>query len=324
MRELSAQNSVQAGNGEALKQAARRCLLAAVFVIFATAAVSTTAIAQQVVVVVNGSPITTYDIEQRSKFLQLSTNKAPSRQEVIEELINDKVKLNEAKRFGLDATDAEVERVITGMGNRTGLNFAQFTQALAARGVSIETLKARIKAEVTWNQLIRGRFPSTLQIDEKEVRDVLETKAPTGDSASYDYRLRPILFIAPKGSSTSVVEGRMREAEALRQRFQNCDEGITFARGLKDVAVRDAVNRTSADLAPALREILNNTQIGKLTKPEITAQGVQLFALCEKKETTTDTPQKRGVREEIFNSRFNQQSKRYLNDARRAAMIEYK
>jgi peptidyl-prolyl cis-trans isomerase SurA len=88
--------------------------------------------------------------------------------------------------------------------------------------------------------------------------------------------------------------------------------------------VRDPVARTSADLAPALREVLNNTPVGKLTKPEVTAQGVELFALCERKETTTDTPQKRGIRQEIFSSRFDAQSKRYVNEVRRASMIEYK
>src|ERR1700757_4385750 len=49
--------------------------------------------AQSVAVMVNGEPITDYDIEQRSKLLFLSTHKKPTRQEVIDELIDDKVKI---------------------------------------------------------------------------------------------------------------------------------------------------------------------------------------------------------------------------------------
>jgi len=51
--------------------------------------------AQQVVVMVNGEPITNFDIEQRSKLTMLSTHKMPERQDVINELIDEKVKVRE-------------------------------------------------------------------------------------------------------------------------------------------------------------------------------------------------------------------------------------
>ncbi len=51
------------------------------------------------------SPITALDIEQRSKLTQMSTHKTPPRQEVIDELINEKLKVREAKKWGLEVTD---------------------------------------------------------------------------------------------------------------------------------------------------------------------------------------------------------------------------
>jgi peptidyl-prolyl cis-trans isomerase SurA len=282
------------------------------------------AVAQQVVLVVNGSPITSYDIEQRGKLMQLSTHKAPARQEVIDDLINDKIKLSEAKRYDLEPSEGEIDKAVATMGGQTRMNTAQFTQALASAGIAIGTLKARVKAEIAWGQLVRGRFSSSLQIDDKDIREVIETKKPEGEAVGFDYILRPVLFIVPKGSPTSVVESRMREAEGLRARFQSCDEGISFIRGLRDVAVRDPLNRSSADLAPALRELLDGTPVGHLTKPEVTQQGVELFALCEKKQSTADSPQRRGARQQIFSSKFEERSKRYLKDLRNAAMIEYK
>ena len=58
--------------------------------------------AQSVAVMVNGEPITNYDIEQRTKLNFLTTHKQMSRQEVINELIDEKVKIKEAKQFGVD------------------------------------------------------------------------------------------------------------------------------------------------------------------------------------------------------------------------------
>src|SRR5580693_7018829 len=44
--------------------------------------------AQEVVVMVDGEPITALDIEQRAKFVQMSTQKAPTRKEVLDGLID--------------------------------------------------------------------------------------------------------------------------------------------------------------------------------------------------------------------------------------------
>jgi peptidyl-prolyl cis-trans isomerase SurA len=66
------------------------------------------AYAQQVVAFVNGQPITVLDIEHRSKFLQMSSKKVPSRKEVIDSLIDEILEINEAKRFGLDVPDSQV------------------------------------------------------------------------------------------------------------------------------------------------------------------------------------------------------------------------
>jgi peptidyl-prolyl cis-trans isomerase SurA len=307
-----------------LKHFISRIHVAAAIAVVCAAAAYSPARAQQVAVVVNGSPITSFDIEQRMKLIQVASHKSASRQEALEDLINDRVKIAEGKRYGLDPTDAEVDQAVAGMGARMRMNQAQFTQALAAQGVNLSTLKLRIRGELVWGQLVRGRYASSLQVDDKDVADAIGSKGESTQSKAFDYVLRPILFIVQKGSPQSAYEGRMREAEGLRARFQSCDEGIAFTRGLKDVAVRDSVTRTSADLPQALRDIVDNTTVGRLTKPEVTQQGIELFALCEKRETSTDTPQKRAAREQIFNSKYEAQSARYLKEARKAAMIEYK
>ena len=97
-----------------------------------------------------------------------------------------------------------------------------------------------------------------------------------------------------------------------------------MARSLRDVAVRDPVTRNSADLTPQLRDMLGNIPIGHLTSPEVTAQGLQMFAVCAKKESTNESPLKRETREQIFAKRFESESKKYLDEVRKQAMIEYK
>jgi peptidyl-prolyl cis-trans isomerase SurA len=293
--------------------------------IFAAIATPSRALAQHVVLVVNGEIITDYDIEQRTKFNTVAAHKTSSRQEVIEELIDDKLKVQVARRYKIDITDADVESSFGDMARRMHVSADQLTQNLAQNGIDAKTLKARVRADLSWQYIIRGKFQSSLQISEKSVLDEIATEKKTDDGGDvgYDYTLRPILFVVPRGN-TALQESRRKDAEALRSRFTACDTGLLFARSLRDVAIREPIVKNSSDLVPALRQILDKTEVGHLTPPETTPQGIELFALCEKKETKTETPEKRQARDKIFSEQFEAKAKNYLRELRRQAMIERK
>jgi peptidyl-prolyl cis-trans isomerase SurA len=300
-----------------------RIIIATACVIAAFAA-PTRALAQHVVLVVNGEVITDYDIEQRMKFDTLSAHKPAVRQEVIEELIDDKLKVQVARRYKVEIPDKEVDSSYAEMAKRMRATADQLTQILAKDGVDSETLKARIRADITWQTIIRGKFQSSLQFSEKSVLAEVETqKKVEGGQVGYDYTLRPILFVVPRGN-TAMQEAHMKDAELLRSRFTACDTGLPFARSLHDVTIRDRIIKNSSDLLPALREILDKTEVGHLTAPEVTPQGVELFALCEKKETKNETPEKKEAREKLFSDAFQAKAKTYLRELRRQAMIERK
>ncbi len=313
-------------NMSALATACRRGIAAAVVAGLAWVALSSDAAAQQVIMVVNGDPITAFDVEQRTRFLQLATKKTPSRQEVIDELIDEKIKLQLPKRFdfGGSTLDTDTDNAFNRMARGMRQSPKEFTAQLANAGVQPGTLKSRIKAEIIWTQVIRGKFQSSFQFNETEIIKELETSKQE-DQSGFDYTLRPILFHVPSKSPQATIEARRREAEALRTRFENCLEGIPFARALRDISVRDQVTRSSADLPPPLREILEKTEVGRLTQPEVTQQGIELYALCSKKPSNADnTPGKRAAREELYSKQFQIKSKQYIKELRSQAYIVYK
>jgi peptidyl-prolyl cis-trans isomerase SurA len=278
----------------------------------------------QTVVIVNGDPVTQFDVEQRTKLTQLSTQKIPTRSEVVEELINEKLKISLLKRFVIEGIDKDVEAAYANMSRRMRLSPKDFTENLAKQGVKVETLKSRIKADLVWGQMIRGRYQSSFQFSETDINTRLQAKnREDANVVGYDYTLRPILFVVPRGSPPAAFEARSKEAEALRERFQSCDEGIALARGVRYVAVRPQVVKASADLPAPLRDMLAKTELGRLTAPETTAQGVELYALCSKRESQ-NAPAKKEIRDELINETFQTLSKKYLKELREQAMIEYR
>jgi len=275
----------------------------------------------QIVAIVNGEPITATDIAQRTKLVQLSTHKTPSKQEVLDELIEDHLKVQLSKRYIAEVPKREIETAFATISRRAGMSPQQFQQALAQSGISAESLKARIHADFVWGQIVRGKFQGSLQVGDKDVFVALKEKNKE-DVAGTEYTLRPIVFLVPRGAAAAVYEARKRDADALRGRFSGCGDGVRLAMGVPDVAVREMVRRQSADLGAPQREVLDKTEVGRLTPPEITLQGVETFAVCGKQPTTSDTPSRRAVRDEMFNERYQTLSKKFLKELRSQALIE--
>ena len=283
--------------------------------------------AQTVAVMVNGDPITNYDIEQRTKLTALSTHKPPPRQEVIDELIDEKVKIKEAKKYGVEPASSDIDDAYASMSSRMHITADQLTKSLESQGIRPDTLKERLRADMVWGSLVRGRFKESLQVGEKEVAAAAKSEGDdsnTPQTESFEYQMRPIVLIVQKGSAPAVTEARQKEAEALRARIQSCDEANYLFKSMQNAAIKDSVTKTSADIPPVLRELLDNTPLGHLTPPEVTKQGVEMVALCGRKPTTIDTPKKKEIRDKMFADKFLAKSKSYLQEIRKAAMIEYR
>jgi peptidyl-prolyl cis-trans isomerase SurA len=302
-----------------------RTFVTAVLAATAMLAISSVAYAQEVVVLVDGQPVTSLDIEQRSKFMEMSGHKVPTRQDVIDSLVNEILELREAKRYGIEPSNSDVNDAFTNIATNMGADTAKLTQMLTSGGASAETLKQRLRAQMAWASLVRGRYKASLEIADSDVEAQLQLHKPDEkNQVGYEYIMNPILFVVPHGSPDTVFEARKRDADALRARFTTCAEGIPFARALPEVAVRDPVNKSSADLQQELRDILDRTEVGHLTPPEQTTEGVQMFAVCSKKESKSDSPGLKQMRDEMFDKKFGAKARRYLADLRRQAMIEYK
>ena len=282
--------------------------------------------AQSVAVMVNGEPITNYDIEQRSKLNFLTTHKTPARQDVINELIDEKVKIREGKKYGVDPTASDVDQSYAQMGSRMRISAEQLTKSLESQGIRPDTLKERLKAEMVWTSLVRGRFKQSLQVGEKDVAAAAAEASGSEklDTEAFEYQLQPVVLIVPRGSSSATLEARRKEAEALRGRVQTCEEANALFKSMQNAAIREVVTKTSADIPAVLREVLDKTPIGHLTAPEQTKQGIEMVALCGRKPTTVDTPKKRAIRDKMFAEKYEAKSKSYLRQVRKAAMIEFR
>jgi peptidyl-prolyl cis-trans isomerase SurA len=136
--------------------------------------------------------------------------------------------------------------------------------------------------------------------------------------------MQPIVLIVPRGSSQAFLDTRHKEAEQYRSRIGSCEEANSLFRSTPNATIRDIVTKTTAELPEALRKVLDDTPIGHLTAPEATKAGIEMVVLCSRKPTMIDTPKKREIREKMYTEKYEKTQKAYLEEIRKAAMIEYR
>jgi len=88
----------------------------------------------------------------------VSPGQAPSsREQVIDELIEEKLKI---RQWGRRVSDQQVEDAYAQMATRMGRTATQVTEDLARQDIDVATLKHRIRADLAWQRalyLSRGR-----------------------------------------------------------------------------------------------------------------------------------------------------------------------
>lgn len=297
--------------------------------VFATAlgvaaAVSPAAAQSSIKVVVNDQAITSYEIGQRAKLLQLTSRQANATQAATQELIDDTLMLQEAKRMKVEVDNREVDDAFGQIAERVKLSPDKLAAALKQSGVGADTLKKRIRAQIAWQKLVRQRFNRQTSISEQDIIAALADKGEETDRKTLQFEVTQITFVVPAKAGDAELARVKRNAEALRARFTSCTDGIEFARSLPEVVVKPLGNRLESDLGPQLSKILDETPVGRLTPVERGSNGFDVVAVCDKKELDSDAAARRVVEDELMTAEGDIVARRYLRDVKANAVIEYK
>jgi peptidyl-prolyl cis-trans isomerase SurA len=275
-------------------------------------------------VIVNDTPITSYDITQRTALMALAGEKGGTKA-ATDQLIDEALQMQEAARLGLNLSDAQVDAAFASIANNMKLSPPQLVQALSSRGVAAATLKKRIKAQMAWAQLVRVRTRRLAAIKPSDVTAALMAEAPSGAAdkiTQTEYTLQQILFVIPKGSSAAFVAQRKREAEAYRARFAGCEQSIALAKNLRDVVVKDIGRRNAADLTGPRGEEVRKTAAGRTTSAARIDTGIELVAVCSTREIQSDAAARAQIESKLSLAQSSKVGDDYLKSLRDKAIIQ--
>jgi peptidyl-prolyl cis-trans isomerase SurA len=102
-------------------------------------------------------PVTEPEIEQRTKLKEAIAPNTYSHAQVIRELSEEKRKIREAAKAGIEILNSEVDAEYARMASQMGQTVASMNENLARKGVAPETLKHRLHADMAWKRYQASR-----------------------------------------------------------------------------------------------------------------------------------------------------------------------
>lgn len=272
-------------------------------------------------VVVNGDIITSYDIAQRTRLLPLFGNSG-GKSAATDQLIDDILKFQEAKRRNIRVSDERVDAAYSSMAKDRKLNATQLTRELGQMGIAADTIKHWIKSQMIWQQLVRARIRREGQVKTSDILSAMLEEGSPDEFTITEYRLQQIIFVAPSDSSTKFLAQRRREAERFRADYPGCDGGLAHAKTLNGVVVRDLGRRDSTQLRGAQGAEIKDTPPGKTTRPFKTNSGIELVAVCSTRDFQSNAAAIAQAENKLKFTQAEEIGGDYLDELRKRAIIQ--
>ncbi|HXF53153.1 MAG TPA: SurA N-terminal domain-containing protein [Hyphomicrobiaceae bacterium] len=244
------------------------------------------------------------------------------RKTALEELIDERLKLQEAKRVGVTPEETEVENVVKTFAERNKMTPAQFTEHFQKMGINIETLKSRFRAQLGWTDVIRRKFSMQVNITQRDIDQAVASAA--GGADQVELQLHRIVIPVPAKLDQKSLAQRFIEAESLRKRYGGCQSTSALASRLESARFENLGTRQAASIAEPTRSLLLNAKDGEMIPPDITADGVELLAVCGRKVTKAQEEQRTKKEAELRQKEFEILARRHLRDLRQDAVIEHR
>ncbi|MCS6758533.1 MAG: SurA N-terminal domain-containing protein [Candidatus Devosia euplotis] len=294
-----------------LRGRAVSALIVGIVLIVAAAAPT---LAQSIKATVNGTPITDLQISQRVKLFALEGNSSGTKG-AMEQLIDEAMRLSEAKRLGVTVSDAQIDDAFLQITRNLKMSADNLRQLLQQRGINIDTLKDRLRAAIAWNAVTEMAIMPQMQISELNLDEQAANQIK--DYQGFDYILKEIVFVG-QGSS-----GRAGQANQYRRSFAGCDSAVDLSLKFTDAAVIEVGRRHATQLPEAIAKELTGLNVGGITKPRAVESGVSMLAVCEKAQAEDLTFIKSDLRAEAGNNALTGQVDKYLADLRKRTKIIY-
>jgi peptidyl-prolyl cis-trans isomerase SurA len=259
-----------------------------VFVLLLAASLPLKPVAAQslgIAAVVNEEIISAYDLQSRISWNILTTNgrnNAETRRrhtkKVLDHLIDEKLKLQEAKRLGIKVSQAEIQRRVKFVEERLNLPSGGLYSIVRRAGLNNNVLNGQFKSDIGWSKVVNRVLGFRVKVGEEEIQDrIRQIELNKGRP---EHRILEIFLPVDNPDRETQV------ANQARSITQQLEQGASFQSLAKNYSKSPTANNggdvgwlRAGQLDPRLDAAIETMRPGQISQPIRTKNGYFILLL---------------------------------------------
>ena len=283
-----------------------------------------------IAVVVNQGVITQSNVNDRTNLIATSTGMpqtpelmAKLRPQIVDMLIDEEIKMQEAKRLKVEVSKEEIAGGFYQVAKNNNIPVEDFRKALLSRGINLGTMDSQIQAQIAWGKVIQKRIRPQVDVSDADIDSELEMlKAKIGKT---EYRVADIFLpVTDQKKESEVSELAGKIVAQLKQKpelFPRIAQQVSQAPGAAQGGMIGWVSE--GQLSPEVDEKLPSLEVNQISDPIKTSVGYHILTVREKRQITTETlPTRDAILERLGMERLDRAQRRYMMDLRSSSYIE--
>ena len=246
--------------------------------------------------VVNDDIITSHDLRQRVLFMLATTGVDRSEESVtrvqaqaLRNLVDEKIQVQESEKYDQSIDAEEINQSVARLIGRNGLDPNEVAQRLAGAGISLNTLRGQVEAEIAWQRIVNGLYGSRIRISDAQINENLNRL--TANASKPSFNVGEIYIEASE--DIGGMDGAKKGAEAM---IMQVTEGAPFTLLAQQFSSAPSSSNggmvgwvRDGELRPELDAALKTIAVGGISEPVQVPGGYYVLALIETQTSETDT-----------------------------------
>ena len=251
----------------------------------------------RIAAVVNDDVISQFDLAVRTRMVIVSSRLEDTPEirrrltrQVLRSLIDERLKMQEAKRLGVVVNEADVETQIAEIAKQNNMTLPEFEAVLERNGILRQTLVEQVRAEIAWAIVVQRRMRPSIAIGDDEIDEALALIAD--NQGKPEYRLSEIFLATDTpGQEEQVQQTAERLSEEVRQGADFAAVARQFSQSATAAAGGDLGWVRPGQLDPELDAAVAGMQRGQVAGPIRGIGGYYLLHLRDTRRTAVADPE---------------------------------